>query len=122
MYEASDLDYRLYLNVSANDAVTGSGQDTIDWDHSKRLNFTLKEARIQHSLLTGTKVYENGETRKFEAVFANRTVTSGTNPNHIASRSTTFGLGFIESGPVTAGSTEQMTGWQNRVFLERSDK
>jgi len=48
--------------------------------------------------LAGTKFYENGEQRKFEAVFVNRTVASGKNANEIASRDTKFGIGFIETG------------------------
>jgi hypothetical protein len=58
--------------------------------------------------LTATKVFENGETAKFEAVFNNRTVTQGKNPNEIESRDTKYGLSFIQS----------YSDWTNRIFLE----
>lgn len=68
----------------------------------------LKDAPIKGALLTATKVFENGETVKFEAVFNNRTVSRGKNPNSIESRETKFGLGFIQSH----------SEWITRVFLE----
>ena len=123
VYESGDSGYRLDLRVSAG-LVTGSGYDTTNFDNAQKLSFTLKDARIDGALLTGVKVYENGETRKFEAVFVNRTVTTGKNPNEIADRQTSYGLGFIESSaPAIAGSNRMApsTGgtWTNRVFLER---
>ncbi len=121
-YDTEDRGYSLDIRVSADGKVTGSGQDTVDWDNSKRLNFTLRDARIQGALLTAVKVYENGETRKFEAVFANRTVSSGRNANDITDRQTAYGIGFIESGAVVTGNTNPDNNWTNRVFLERSSK
>jgi hypothetical protein len=70
--------------------------------------FALRDARISGALLTGSKVYENGSTVPFEALFTNRTVSQGKNANEITSRETLFGLGFIQS----EGQ------WTNRVFLE----
>jgi hypothetical protein len=89
--------------------VTGSGFDAINGETNRRRSFVLKDATINGALLAGTKFYENGEQRKFEAVFVNRTVASGKNANEIASRETTFGIGFIDTG----------TGAEVRVFLER---
>jgi hypothetical protein len=57
---------------------------------------------------TGTKVYAGGQAEKFEAVFCNRTVSSGTNPDTITNRDTAYGLGFIQTN----------ANWTNRVFLE----
>jgi hypothetical protein len=105
VYEA-ESDYRLELRVSGGDKVEGNGYDS--FSNSKRQNFTLKDARIEGALLTATKVYENGETLKFEAVFNNRTVQTGKNPNQIENRETKYGLGFIQS----------YADWTNRVFLE----
>jgi len=105
VYEA-DSDYRLELRVSADGKIEGNGFDRDS--NSKKQNFTLKDARIEGALLTATKVFENGETVKFEAVFNNRTVTQGKNPNEIDRRETKFGLGFIQSS----------SDWTNRVFLE----
>jgi hypothetical protein len=107
VYESTQADYRIELRVSADGKIEGSGYDS-DFDSSKKQNFTLKDARIEGALLTATKVFTNGETEKLEAVFNNRTVTEGKNPNEINSRETKYGLGFIDSwGTIT-----------NRVFLE----
>jgi hypothetical protein len=106
VYEA-ESDYRLELRVAAGGKVEGNGYDS-RFNDSGRQNFTLKDARIEGALLTATKVFENGETLKFEAVFNNRTVQTGKNPNQIENRETKYGLGFIQS----------YSDWTNRVFLE----
>ena len=107
VYESSEAGYRIELRVSADGKVEGSGYDS-DFDTSQKENFTLKDAQIEGALLTATKVFANGEMKKLEAVFNNRTVTEGKNPNEINSREKKYGLGFIDSwGTVT-----------NRVFLE----
>ena len=105
VYEA-ESDYRLELRVSGKDKVEGNGYDRVN--NSNKQNFTLKDARIEGALLTATKVYENGETLKFEAVFNNRTVQTGKNANQIENRETKYGLGFIQT----------YEDWTNRVFLE----
>jgi hypothetical protein len=109
-YEAEDGGYSLSLQVDASGAARGNGYDNLR-DH--RANFTLKNASISGALLTGTKVYENGEQRPFEAAFVNRTVRTGKNPQSIESEDTKFGLGFIESNSSSDGS------WTSRVFLIR---
>ncbi len=107
VYESPDANYRIELRVAADGKVEGSGYDS-DFNSSLKQNFTLKDARIEGALLTATKVYADGETKKLEAVFNNRTVIEGKNPNEINSRETKYGLGFIDSwGTIT-----------NRVFLE----
>jgi hypothetical protein len=63
-------------------------------------------------LLTATKVYSDGRTRNFEAVFNNRTTIVGTNPNQITQRETKYGIGFIEYGELS-GNT-----FTSRMFLE----
>jgi hypothetical protein len=114
-YGSEDSMYRLTLHVERGGAATGSGYDTINGE--RRVNFTLKDATINGALLTATKVYENGETQKFEAVFVNRTVSSGKNENEIASRDTKFGLGFIQNGTWSDDKSRTMN-YTNRVFLE----
>lgn len=99
--------YRLDLRVNSDGSATGSGYDRIG-DSSVKQNFTLRDARVEGALLTATKVYESGETRSFEAVFNNRTITTGKNPNQIENRETLYGLGFIQN----------YGEWNNRVFLE----
>jgi hypothetical protein len=108
-YESEDGGCSLSLHVERDGLVTGSGFDTINGESDRRRSFVLKDATISGALLAGTKVYENGEQRKLEAVFVNRTVASGRNGNEIVSRDTRFGIGFIETG----------TGSEVRVFLER---
>src|ERR1051325_10377700 len=78
---AYDADgYRLDLQVEKGGNATGSGYDTL-LSTGKRVNFTLKGARVEGALLTGMKVYENGETTPFEAAFVNRTARAGTRPD-----------------------------------------
>ena len=108
-YDSEDSGCSLSLHVERDGMVTGSGFDAIRGETNRRRSFVLKDATINGALLAGTKFYENGEQRKFEAVFVNRTVASGKNGNEIASRDTKFGIGFIETG----------TGSDARVFLER---
>jgi hypothetical protein len=69
----------------------------------------LKDARIEGALLTATRVYADGTTKSLEAVFVNRTIVQGANPNKIESRETKFGLGFVEIFNMNS---------QNRVFCE----
>jgi len=108
-YKGEDAGYQLDIQADSNGAVTGTGRDVVDFEAGTLRSFTLRDARIQGALLSGTKVYDNGQTESFEAVFTNRTVSSGKNPDTIESRDTTFGLGFIQSHGT----------WTNRVFLER---
>jgi len=106
IYEAAS-DYRLELSVSGDGKIEGNGYD-IRFNNSAKQNFTLRDARIQGALLTATKVFESGETKSFEAVFNNRTVQTGKNPNQIENRETKYGLSFIQS----------FSDWTSRVFLE----
>jgi len=101
--------YSLDLRVSKDGTAAGGGTDN-NYESTTQAAFKLQDARIQGGLLTATKVYETGEKQAFEAVFANRTVTNGRNPDHINGRETRFGLGFIQN----AGTGT------NRVFLERN--
>jgi hypothetical protein len=111
-YGTSGSDYRIELRVLPDGRAEGSGYDLYfensDFNRQSRRSFTLRDAKIEGALLTATKVYENGEAKKFEAVFVNRTAIGGKNPNEIESRRTDFGLGFID---VQGNFT-------NRVFLE----
>ena len=107
IYQSSEAGYQIELRVSTDGKIEGSGYDS-DFDTSQKQNFTLRDARIEGALLTATKVFADGTKEKLEAVFNNRTVIEGKNPNEINSRETKYGLGFIDSwGTMT-----------NRVFLE----
>ena len=107
VYQSADANYEIELRVAADGKIEGSGYDT-DFGNSLKQNFTLKDARIEGALLVATKVFADGKTENLEAVFNNRTVTEGKNPNEITNRETKYGLGFVDSrGTMT-----------NRVFLE----
>src|SRR5215203_987301 len=99
--------YRLDLRVGADGKAEGSGYDSRFVD-AQKVNFKLKDARVEGALLTATKVFDNGETEKLEAVFNNRTVVTGKNPSEIENRETLYGIGFVQS-------YSEMT---NRIFLE----
>ena len=106
----TEYDYRLDLKVASDGSAEGSGYDAIRvGEDSAKKKFTLKGARVEGALLTATKAFENGETEKFEAVFAERTILSGKNADSIATRDVSFGLGFIQTHK----------DWSNRVFLEK---
>jgi len=91
-YEVSGLGYAITLQVRADGTVQARGYDG---DRLAR-PFDLKNARIQGSLITATKVYHDGTTEGFEGVFMNRTERmSPTDPGV-----TTFGLGVVLRTPV----------------------
>lgn len=98
---------QLELTVAADGSAEGTGYDVLD-DRDK-VSFTLKGARINGALLTGTKVYKDGKSEPFEAVFAKRTVRAGTSPNKIEDTETAWGIGFVRSHDE----------YTNRIFLTR---
>jgi hypothetical protein len=100
-------DYRMDLTVAPDGSVTATGYDTIGVE-AKRVSYTLK-GRIDGSMLTGTRTFEDGRTEDFEACFVNRTVRSGRTEADATVTSTAFGLGYIEKGDH----------WNSRVFLEK---
>src|SRR5262245_9066098 len=53
-------EYGLDLKVSPDGTASGSGYDVVDYKNSQQKRFTVKDARVEGALLTGTKVYENG--------------------------------------------------------------
>ena len=115
-YESEDGGWSLSLHVERGGVVTGSGFDPLNGETNRRRSFVLKDATINGALLAGTKFYENGAQRRFEAVFVNHTVASGRNANEVTERDTRFGIGFIETGMWPGNGTMSQT---RRVFLER---
>jgi hypothetical protein len=98
----------LELRVSGSGAVEATGEDIAG------RAFKLTNGRIEGALLTATKIYENGETEKFEGVFINRTVRSGKSPADAIENRTIFGLG-VAGQQIIRGSD----GYNTRVFYER---
>ena len=98
---------RLELRVSADGRVDGKGVESES--EQKPLQYTLRDARVDGALLSGTRVFADGRTDKFEAVFVNQTRKSGTNASKIDTEEKMFGLGYIE----TDGE------WTSRVFMAK---
>jgi len=93
-----NFEFEKYIDIKSEAVVknnAGEYSGNYESESSKKENFSLKNAKIEGALLTATKTYENGKTEKFEAVFVNRTVVEGANPNKIEYRATNFGLGFV---------------------------
>lgn len=88
-YIVSGLDYELRLDES----LRGSGSDD-------GREFTLRDARLDGALLTATKVYRDGTTEAFEALFMNRVERDGTSPDAVTSTQKAFGLGVLLPVPV----------------------
>ena len=112
--------YKIDLKVSPDGKAVANGYDSPMGGNGKVVNFELRDGRVDGAVLTGVKVYDNGETRKFEGVFVNRTVSTGKNKDNIDTQKTAFGLGFVEDGTVIAGDNDSNSQtWTNRVFMER---
>jgi len=99
----------LELRVAADGSTEGSGTEMIDGDgQDAKRAYTLKNAHVRDAVLTAEKVYADGTTQRFEAIFVTRTTATGKNAENIESRDSKFGLGFIQKN----------SNWTNRVFLE----
>jgi hypothetical protein len=109
-YEADGMGLSLDLKVDVSGNVSVNGYERLDMDSPVWRAYTLRNARIQGALLTGTKVYANGATEPFEGVFINR--TSFDSPTDRGT--TTFGLGVV-------GTSRQIVNGVSieRVFYER---
>ena len=107
-YEAlSEFPFR--LEVGGDGRIEASGSEPAPQGTRQ---FTLRNARIEGALLTGTKVYTDGGSEKFEAVFINRTARS----SQTDTGTTTFGLGVVYDPPKTSGDYGFSI---NKLFYER---
>lgn len=109
-YEAEGLGLSLDLRVDSNGNIAGNGYESVDDDRTVFRGFTLRNARIDGALLTGTKVYERGGTEAFEGVFIN--MTSFDSPTDRGF--TSFGLGVVGHSVILAGGVGI-----DRVFYRR---
>jgi len=94
-YEA-DAGFRLRLAVAPDGRVEGEGTDATFTGDRRPRAFTLRDARVESALLTGTKVFDDGSAEKFEAVFINRTDRD----SPTAAGTTSFGLGVLYDPPI----------------------
>jgi hypothetical protein len=84
----------LSLRVYADGRAEATGSEPYS-DFARTRKFTLRNARVEGALLTGTKLYEDGSSEPFEGVFINRTDrNSPTDPG-----TTAFGLGVLFDPP-----------------------
>ncbi|MBC7931742.1 MAG: hypothetical protein H7Z38_14375 [Rubrivivax sp.] len=97
----SDSDCAVSIKVGSDGVVEASGCEP---SSERPRKFTLRGAQVSGAMLTGTKVYEDGSTGKFEGVFINRTERNSPN----AAVVTTFGLGVVFDPP-TVGDGFVMT-------------
>jgi hypothetical protein len=109
-YEAEGMGLSLDLNVDASGNVSANGYERVSMDSQVWRAFTLRNARIQGALLTGTKAYANGVTEPFEGVFINRTSFDSPTDKGV----TQFGLGVAESSRQVVNGV-----YVDRVFYER---
>ena len=106
-----DFGFILRLQVQPNGRVEGSGADPLG-DTNVRRTFVLRDARIDGSLLVGTKVYSGGASEKIEGVFINRTTRESATDRGV----TLFGLGVISQPRQVSGQTIE------RLFYERTSR
>ena len=115
--ERAPIGDRLDLVDDLVDGTEGAGRDQM-LNNGREGRFTLRNARVTGALLTATKEYSDGETRKFEAVFVERKTVQGKKPDAIDSTAKAFGLGWVEGGSAVV-SDVAWSQWSYRVFLER---
>ena len=94
-YAMEDLGFVINLQVGSDGRIQATGTEQ---GEQQSRTFRLENAKIDGALLTGTKVYPDGTTEKFEAAFLNRTVREAP----AAAGVTTFGLGVVLVTPVQA--------------------
>lgn len=87
-YEVADFGFAIDLTIAPDGSVQVRGSDDRD-------DFRLENANIENAVLTARKVYANGATEPFEAVFLTRTEQRTRN----GPESTTVGLGVILKKP-----------------------
>ena len=91
VYEVSEMGYSINIQAANDGTVKAFGTEPANGNSGQSRNFRLESAKISGALLTGTKVYGDGQTEKFEGVFINR--TDYNSPTDAGTRS--FGLGVL---------------------------
>jgi hypothetical protein len=110
LYEVSELGSSLRLEIDDAGRVTGTGTEPLGRETTLLRKFTIRDARLEGALVTGTKVYGDGASSKFEGVFMNR--TSFDSPTDKGT--TAFGLGVLTSPVQVYGVTVE------RLFYQRA--
>jgi hypothetical protein len=109
-YQVEGMAFTLDLRVASDGSTEGSGYEPIDTDATVMRRFTLRGARIQGALLTGTKVYADGAQERIEGVFMDRhTATSPSDKG-----TSVFGLGVMGRAFHVYGVT------MDKLFFQRT--
>lgn len=93
VYEVSEMGYLINIQVGSDGSVKATGYDPANGSTRPARNFRLERVRITGSMLTATKVYDDGATEKFEGVFINRTDFISPTDKGVSS----FGFGVVGS-------------------------
>jgi len=101
VYEVSDFGYSMNLQVGSDGSIRATGSEPAMGGTRQARSFNLEDAKIEGPMLTGTKVYDNGQIEKFEGVFINRTEFSSPTDNGVSM----FGLGVVCNPVEIAGVT-----------------
>jgi hypothetical protein len=99
----------LEIEVAADGTATGKGFDLISFEYEPEY-YTLKDARVTDSLLTGTRVFKD-HSEPFEAVFASGTRREGTSRKDAKVTHTATVIGYIKK--------IRNEGWTMRMFLAK---
>lgn len=107
VYEVADLGYSLSVEVANDGTARAHGTD----GGQESRPFELENAKIEGAVLTGTKVYRDGRTERFEGAFLTRTDRdSPTDPGAVQ-----YGLGVVLATPVEfSGNTYDRLFYQLR--------
>jgi hypothetical protein len=108
-YASDESGFEMTINARADGTFTATGTDTIDPQGTRSGHYTISDGRIDGAVATGTKVFDTGERQPLEAVFVERTVSTGKNADHIETVNKSFGIGWVR----TNGE------WTSRIFLQR---
>jgi hypothetical protein len=101
VYEVSGFGYLINVQVGSDGSVKATGSEPADSGTRQARSFRLEGASITGAMLTGTKVYHDGATEKFEGVFINRTDFNSLTDKGVSS----FGLGVVANSVEVAGVT-----------------
>jgi hypothetical protein len=101
VYEVPDMGFLINIQVESADSIKATGSEPTNSSNRQSRSFRLDNAKIAGAMLTGTKVYNDGSTEKFEGVFINATVFESPTDKGVSA----FGLGVVGNGMEFAGVT-----------------
>jgi hypothetical protein len=109
VYEASVSGDSLDIRVGKDGALQVIGHERTAGLNPRR-RFTLTNARLDHALLLGTRVYDDGSSEPFEGLFINRTEFSSPSDKGTSH----FGIGVLEEPEKSGGPVSR-----NAIFYQK---